>query len=147
MRKKLNIAKKYLLPKQLKNHGVEEKAVTIEDSVILEIISSYTKEAGVRELERQFASIARKSAKILVSKKKKSIKITVKNLEEFLGIQKYMQRDANKEDQIGVATGLAWTSVGGVTLNIEVNIMPGTGKLQLTGQLGDVMKESASARL
>ena len=144
---KLNIAKKYLIPKQLKAHGIDEGAIKITDSVILEIINSYTREAGVRSLERQFANICRKSARQIVSKKKSKIDITSKNLEEYLGVKKYLPEDTNTEDQVGVATGLAWTSVGGVTLSIEVNVMQGSGKLQLTGQLGDVMKESASAGL
>lgn len=144
---KLNIAKKYLLPKQLTEHGMEEKNLKIKDAIILEIINSYTREAGVRNLERQFANICRKCARQIVSKKKSSIEITSKNLEKYLGVKKYLPDDANTEDQVGVATGLAWTSVGGVTLNIEVNVMRGSGKLQLTGQLGDVMKESASAGL
>ncbi|MEX1377874.1 MAG: endopeptidase La [Eubacteriales bacterium] len=144
---KLNIAKKYLLPKQLKEHGMEEKNIKISDSVILEIINAYTREAGVRSLERQFANICRKAAREIVSKKKANLSVTSKNLEQYLGIKKYLPDDTNTEDQIGVATGLAWTSVGGVTLNIEVNVMRGSGKLQLTGQLGDVMKESASAGL
>jgi len=144
---KLNIAKKYLLPKQLSAHGIEEKLVKIDDKVILEIINAYTREAGVRNLERQFANICRKCARQIVSKKKTSIEITSKNLEKYLGVKKYLLEDINTEDQVGVATGLAWTSVGGVTLSIEVNVMKGSGKLQLTGQLGDVMKESASAGL
>jgi len=144
---KLNIAKKYLLPKQLKAHGMDEKTVKIADKVILEIIDTYTREAGVRNLERQFANICRKCAREIVSKRKTSIEITSKNLEKYLGVKKYIPDDTNTEDQVGVATGLAWTSVGGVTLNIEVNVMSGSGKLQLTGQLGDVMKESASAGL
>ena len=144
---KLNIAKKYLLPKQLKSHGMDEKTVKIADKVILEIIDTYTREAGVRNLERQFANICRKCAREIVSKRKTSIEITSKNLEKYLGVKKYIPDDTNTEDQVGVATGLAWTSVGGVTLNIEVNVMSGSGKLQLTGQLGDVMKESASAGL
>lgn len=144
---KLNIAKKYLLPKQLLEHGMEQKNLKIKDPIILEIINYYTREAGVRNLERQFANICRKCARQIVSKKKTSVEITTKNLEKYLGVKKYLPDDANTEDQIGVATGLAWTSVGGVTLNIEVNVMRGSGKLQLTGQLGDVMKESASAGL
>jgi len=144
---KLNIAKKYLVPKQLKAHGIDENAIKIDDKVILEIINAYTREAGVRNLERQFANICRKAARQIVSKKKAKIEITSKNLEEYLGVKKYLPEDTNTEDQVGVATGLAWTSVGGVTLSIEVNVMQGSGKLQLTGQLGDVMKESASAGL
>ena len=121
--------------------------ITISDKVILEIINAYTREAGVRNLERQFANVCRKAARQIVSKKKSNIEITSKNLEKYLGVKKYLPDDTNTEDQVGVATGLAWTSVGGVTLNIEVNVMRGSGKLQLTGQLGDVMKESASAGL
>ena len=144
---KLNIAKKYLIPKQLISHGMEDKKIIISDKVILDIIHSYTREAGVRNLERQFANICRKAAREIVSNKKTKIEVTLKNLEQYLGVKKYLPDDTNTEDQVGVATGLAWTSVGGVTLNIEVNVMQGSGKLQLTGQLGDVMKESASAGL
>lgn len=144
---KLNIANKYLLPKQLSAHGIDEDAITIKDTVILEIINAYTREAGVRNLERQFANICRKCARQIVSKKKTPIEITSKNLGKYLGVKKYLPDDTNTKDQVGVATGLAWTSVGGVTLSVEVNVMQGSGKLQLTGQLGDVMKESASTGL
>lgn len=144
---KLNIAKKYLLPKQLKAHGMKKKNVHLTDKVILAVINGYTREAGVRNLEREFAHICRKCAREIISKKKDTIKITLENLEKYLGVKKHLPDDTNTTDLVGVVTGLAWTSVGGVTLNVEANVMQGSGKLQLTGQLGDVMKESASAGL
>lgn len=144
---KLNIAKRHLMPKQLKEHGLEHGSLFISDKIMLEIINGYTREAGVRNLEREIANICRKCTRELIEKKKKSIRLTQGNLEKYIGIKKYIHEDANQQNEIGVATGLAWTKVGGVTLNIEVIVMEGSGKLELTGQLGDVMKESAQAAL
>lgn len=142
---KFQIAKKHLLDKQLKKHGVTKKNVSINDSAIKGIISHYTKEAGVRTLERKIANVLRKAALKIVDNPETQIKVTSKNLEEFLGKEIFLDDFASKKDEIGVVTGLAWTQVGGDTLSVEVNIMEGTGNLELTGQLGDVMKESAKA--
>lgn len=142
---KFQIAKKHLLGKQLKKHGVTKKNVSINDSAIKGIISHYTKEAGVRTLERKIANVLRKAALKIVDNPETQIKVTSKNLEEFLGKEIFLDDFASKKDEIGVVTGLAWTQVGGDTLSVEVNIMEGTGNLELTGQLGDVMKESAKA--
>lgn len=144
---KMHIAKKYLLPKQLKEHGLDEKSVIVSDNTLNDIITLYTREAGVRNLEREIANLCRKCAKEIIDTEKSSIKVTKKSLEKMLGVAKYHIDSTELDDKIGVVTGLAWTAVGGVTLNIEVNVMPGTGKLELTGQLGDVMKESAIAAL
>lgn len=140
---KFQIAKRYLVPKQIKEHGLLDYDVKISDNSIKETISSYTREAGVRRLERTIGSLCRKSAKRIVEEKVKSIRINTGNLKSYLGAPKYQYDNINKKNEIGMVTGLAWTSVGGVTLNIEVNLMPGKGKVQLTGKLGDVMKESA----
>lgn len=142
---KLHIAKDHLLPKQLKAHGLTKNQLQIRENAIQKIIRYYTREAGVRELERQLASICRKTAKIIVSGEKKRVIVTDKNVEEFLGKPLYHYGQAELEDQVGVATGLAYTPVGGDTLQIEVSLSPGKGKLVLTGKLGDVMKESAQA--
>ena len=144
---KMHIAKKYLLPKQMEKHGLKEGMISVSDSTLTDIISLYTREAGVRNLEREIANLCRKCAKEIIDTKKKSIRVTKNSLEKLLGVAKYREGDTELNDRVGVATGLAWTAVGGVTLNIEVNVMPGTGKLELTGQLGDVMKESALAAL
>ncbi len=144
---KMNIAKKYLLPKQLREHGLDEKSVIVSDNTIKSIITQYTREAGVRNLERELANLCRKCAKEIIDTEKKSIKVSKNNLEKMLGIAKFRIDNAELDNKIGVVTGLAWTAVGGVTLNIEANVMSGTGKLELTGQLGDVMKESAVAAL
>ena len=140
---KLHIAKNHLVPKQMKRHGLKPSQLLIEDDTIIEIIEHYTREAGVRNLERELAGVCRKAAKALVADKKRSIIVTPATLENYLGKQKYHFDKVDKEDEIGVVRGLAWTSVGGDTLSVEVNIMPGTGRIELTGQLGDVMKESA----
>lgn len=140
---KFNIAKKHLLPKQLKKHGINGKMLRITDKALHEIISGYTREAGVRTLERTIASLIRKSAKILVSGEKNRVVIDLCDLEPMLGPQKYKDSIVNKKSEVGVTNGLAWTSVGGETMPIEVALMPGTGKIELTGSLGDVMKESA----
>ena len=142
---KLHIAKDHLLPKQLKDHGLTKSSLQIRDDAILSIIRHHTREAGVRSLERQLASICRKAAKIIVSNEKKRIVLTEKSIQEYLGKPKFRYGQAELEDQVGVATGLAYTTVGGDTLAIEVLLSPGKGKLTLTGKLGDVMKESAQA--
>ena len=141
---KLLIAKKFLIKKQMKDHGLKEEELTIDDSAIKEVIASYTREAGVRNLNREMANLCRKSAKELALEKKDSIKITDKNVEKYLGVPHY-EREKISENGIGVVTGLAWTEVGGETLTIEVNKMKGKGMLNLTGQLGNVMKESVQA--
>lgn len=142
---KLQIVLKYLLPKQLKEHGLKEDNLKISESAIRDIINNYTREAGVRSLERNIANICRKAAKRIVEEKLKAIRITSGNISNYLGGEKYRFDLVNEENQIGVANGLAWTAVGGETLSIEVNCMKGKGKIQLTGKLGDVMKESAMA--
>lgn len=142
---KIHIAKDHLLPKQIKEHGLTKSQLQIKEEALRNIVRYYTREAGVRELERQLASICRKAAKMIVSGEKKRVIVTVRNLEDLLGKKKYRYGQAEMEDQIGVATGLAYTTVGGDTLQIEVTLTPGKGKLILTGKLGDVMKESAQA--
>lgn len=142
---KFQIAKNHLLGKQLKKHGLTKKNVSVNDSAIKGIIAHYTKEAGVRTLERKIANVLRKAALKIVDNPETQVKVTSKNLEEFLGKEIFLDDFASKKDEIGVVTGLAWTQVGGDTLSVEVNIMDGTGNLELTGQLGDVMKESAKA--
>lgn len=142
---KLNIAKRYLLPKQVKEHGLTEKQIDIGDKTLLSVIRHYTREAGVRNLERQIAGLCRKAAKIIAEGSKEKVIITLRNLEQFLGIPRYRYNVSEKENLVGVVTGLAWTEVGGDVLNIEVSLMKGKGKLILTGKLGDVMKESAQA--
>ncbi len=144
---KRNIAEKYLVKKQIAEHGLKEKQVKISDNTIKEIIERYTRESGVRSLERNIGKLVRKAAVQIVENKKKTVVINNNNIKNYLGIPKYDYDLAYEEDQIGVVTGLAWTQVGGETLFIEVNTMKGDGKLQLTGQLGDVMKESAMAAL
>jgi len=142
---KLHIAKQHLLPKQIKEHGLKKGLLQIRDEALINIVRYYTREAGVRTLERQLATICRKAARLLVSEKKRRIVVTEKNLEEFLGKRIYRYGQAELTDQVGVATGLAYTAFGGDTLSIEVSLSPGKGKLVLTGKLGDVMKESAQA--
>ena len=144
---KFHIAKDYLLPKTVKNNGLTMEQMNIADNAIREIIEHYTREAGVRKLEQQLGKICRRAAKELLSSRKKTIKVTVKSLEDYLGKPRYHFDMMNENDEVGVARGLAWTSVGGDTLSIEVNVMPGTGKVELTGKLGDVMKESAMAAI
>jgi ATP-dependent Lon protease len=131
--------------KQIEKNGLNEKQLSISDKAISHIINGYTKEAGVRNLERKLGEICRKVAREILESDKKSVKITDKNLEKYLGKERYTFDEINKEDEIGIVRGLAWTSVGGDTLQIEVNVMPGKGKFELTGKLGDVMKESARA--
>lgn len=142
---KLHIAKEHLLAKQMERNGVKEGQLTISDGAMAKIISGYTREAGVRNLERKLGEICRKTARILYEGEKQTVRVTEQNLEKYLGKVKYTFDKKNETDEIGIVRGLAWTSVGGDTLEIEVNIMPGKGEFQLTGQLGDVMKESAQA--
>jgi ATP-dependent Lon protease len=142
---KLQIASRYLLPKQRKNHGLEDEQLSIEDDTLLKIVREYTRESGVRNLEQQIAALCRKAAKQIVSDEKIQVSILPGEVKDYLGVSKYRYGMAELEDQIGTVTGLAWTEVGGDTLLIEVTVVQGTGKLTLTGQLGDVMKESAQA--
>ncbi len=142
---KFHIAKKHLLPKQILRNGLTTKQLAISDKALAKVIASYTKEAGVRNLERRLGAICRKAAKEIVSNQAPKVRVNEKNLEKFLGKERYSFQLANEKDEVGIVRGLAWTSVGGDTLQIEVNVMPGKGKFELTGQLGDVMKESARA--
>ena len=142
---KLHIAKEHLIAKQREQNGLKKSELVFSDKALAEVIASYTKEAGVRNLERRIAAICRKADRELLEGKKKSIRITEKNLETYLGKPRYRVNPANEKPEIGIVRGLAWTSVGGDTLEIEVNVMPGKGAFQLTGQMGDVMKESAQA--
>jgi ATP-dependent Lon protease len=143
---KMQIAKNYLLPKQLKNHNMSVTEFAIEDEAMLELIRFYTRESGVRQLEREIAALARKSLKrILADKTIKNITITKNDLEEFLGVKKYRHSIAEKHDSIGVATGLAYTEVGGEMMSIEAVLIPGKGEIKSTGKLGEVMKESTQA--
>ncbi|KAF6629729.1 endopeptidase La [Paenibacillus sp. EKM208P] len=142
---KLEIANRYLLPKQKREHGLNEEQLVIGEDTLLRVIREYTRESGVRNLEQQMASLCRKAAKSVVSGGEGPIQITPDNLKDYLGIAKFRYGVAELEDQIGTVTGLAWTEVGGETLMIEVTVVPGSGKLILTGKLGDVMKESAQA--
>lgn len=144
---KANIAMKYLLPKQMELHGLTTKNLKIDEETIRDIINYYTREAGVRNLEREIGSVCRKVAKTIVSENKKVVTVSRASLEKYLGVKRYRFDFANEVDEIGIATGLAWTPVGGDTLSIEVNLMQGNGKLELTGHLGDVMKESAKAAM
>ena len=142
---KFHIAKEHLVPKQKKANGLKEAQLVIEDEALMEVISGYTREAGVRSLERQIGRICRKSARKILEEQVKEVVVTKENLEEFLGKERYEFQPANEKPEIGIVRGLAWTAVGGDTLQIEVNVMPGKGEFLLTGQLGDVMKESAQA--
>ena len=142
---KINIANKYLLPKQVKDNGVKENEMTLSKDIIKEIIQSYTKESGVRNLEREISKVARKVVKKVISGEEKEVKIDLKNLPDYLGIQKFKFGELENEDKIGVVTGLAWTEYGGEILKIETVIMPGKGRMQITGKLGDVMQESIKA--
>lgn len=144
---KVNIARKYLVPKQLKEHGLSDDNLKLSDSTLTDIVSKYTRESGVRELERTVATVCRKVATKIVETKKVEVRVNSKNLNKFLGSQKYRYEDINEINEIGIVKGLAWTPVGGDTLNIEVAPMKGKGTLVLTGQMGDVMKESAKAGL
>ena len=140
---KFHIAKEHLIPKQMEKHGLAPYDVTITGGALRKAIAAYTKEAGVRSLERKIGEICRKAAREILEDGKKELKVSESNLSRYLGKERYHVNLANKEDEVGVVRGLAWTSVGGDTLEIEVNVMPGKGEIQLTGQLGDVMKESA----
>ena len=142
---KFHIAKDHLIPKQIKANGLKERQLIISDGAISDMITRYTREAGVRSLERQIAGICRKAARKVLEEKQKQVDVTEENLKDFLGNEKYTIDPANDTDEIGIVRGLAWTAVGGVTLQVEVNLMPGKGEFNLTGQLGNVMKESAQA--
>ncbi|MEG6584210.1 endopeptidase La [Dendrosporobacter sp. 1207_IL3150] len=142
---KVQIAKRYLITKQMRDHGLKEKQVIFSEGTIQKVVNEYTREAGVRSLERNIASLCRKAARQIVQDDRTTVKITAQNLHTFLGAPKYRQRQAEANDQIGVSTGLAWTEVGGDVLPTEVTILKGKGKLILTGQLGEVMRESAQA--
>ncbi len=142
---KFHIAKQFLVQKQVKQNGLEAVQLSISDHALEKIIQFYTREAGVRELERKIGGICRKAARRILQDKVGTIKVTSSNLKTYLGMEKYALDKANEEDGIGIVRGLAWTSVGGDTLQIEVNVMPGKGELELTGQLGEVMRESALA--
>ncbi len=144
---KLNIAREYLLPKQLENHGMNKKKLDIKDDALLKIITKYTREAGVRSLERELSAVCRKVAREIVEEKTKKEIVTAKEVNKYLGAEKFEPWTVGKSDEIGVSTGLAWTEAGGEVLNIETTLMPGKGGLILTGHLGDVMKESAQAAL
>ena len=142
---KIEISRRHLIPKTVREHALADKEFSIDDAALQTVIRRYTREAGVRNLERELATLARKSVKELVLTKKKSIKITTKNIEDFLGVPRYRYGEAEHEDLVGVVTGLAWTEVGGELLTIEGVMMPGKGKMTVTGNLRDVMKESISA--
>ena len=142
---KFHIGREHLIPKQMKNNGIKESQLTITDDALVEIIGGYTKEAGVRSLERQIGRICRRTARRLLEEKTDHVEVTKDNLEKFLDRRRFDYVMKNEKPEVGIVRGLAWTSVGGDTLQIEVNVMPGTGDFMLTGQLGDVMKESAQA--
>ena len=142
---KEHIAKEHLIPRQMEINGVPEGCLTIQSAALGKIINNYTKEAGVRNLERSIGRICRRTARAIMEKGKKRVVVTTKNLPDFLGKERFNYLMANPKDEIGISRGLAWTQVGGDTLQIEVNVMPGKGEFLLTGQLGDVMKESAQA--
>ena len=144
---KYHIAKDYLIPKQLEKNGLSKEQLNITGPALEKMIHSYTREAGVRNLERRVGDICRKAAREVLEKKKPSIRVTERNLDHYLGREKVFFDAAGNEAQVGIVRGLAWTSVGGDTLQIEVNVMPGKGVLQMTGQMGDVMKESAQIAL
>jgi ATP-dependent Lon protease len=142
---KCEIAKRHLLSKQLKNHGLKEGELALTDDALSSIIQRYTREAGVRNLEREIAKIARKAVTKIVKKEVVTLEVTADNISDFLGVEKFRYGLAEKEDQVGVVTGLAWTSVGGDLLSIEALKLPGKGRMKTTGKLGDVMKESIDA--
>jgi ATP-dependent Lon protease len=142
---KVEIARKHLIPNAIAKHGLDSKEWSIDDDALLLMIRRYTREAGVRNLERELSTLARKAVKELMISKKKSVKVTEKSLEEFLGVPKYRYGEIESEPQVGIVTGLAWTDVGGELLTIEGVMMPGKGKMTVTGNLRDVMKESISA--
>ena len=138
---KVEIAKRHLIPKQIKNHGLKEGEFTLTEEGLRLTIQRYTREAGVRNVEREIASLARKAVTEIVSGRSESVTITPENLEDFLGVPKFRHAEIDGEDQVGVTTGLAWTEVGGELLNIEAVTVPGKGRVSSTGKLGDVMKE------
>jgi ATP-dependent Lon protease len=142
---KREIAKQHLIPKQVKNHALKKGEFSIADDALLEVIRTYTREAGVRSLERELAKLARKAVTEIVKGKTKEVNVTIEGLESFLGVKRHRYGLAEAEDQIGVVTGLAWTSVGGELLPIEALRLPGKGRMKTTGKLGDVMKESIDA--
>ena len=142
---KLEIAKQHLVTKQIKDHGLKDGELVIEDDALRNVIRLYTREAGVRNLEREIAKIARKTVTAIVGRKKSSVSVTADNLDEYLGVKKFRFGEIEDSDQVGVTTGLAWTEVGGELLNIEAVKVPGKGKVTATGKLGDVMKESIQA--
>ncbi len=142
---KVEIARKHLIPNSISKHGLDSKEWSIDDDALLLIIRRYTREAGVRNLERELSTLARKAVKDLMISKRKSVKVTEKNLEDFLGVPKYRYGEIEEDDQVGVVTGLAWTDVGGELLTVEGVMMPGKGRMTVTGNLRDVMKESISA--
>jgi ATP-dependent Lon protease len=142
---KLEIAKRHLIPKQRKKHGLSQRQLKVTDDAVLDIISGWTRESGVRRLEREIAAVCRKTASKLVAGEAKAITVKTGVLEEFLGVRRYKPESIAGKDEIGLVKGLAWTSAGGETLDVEVNVMEGTGRLELTGNLGEVMKESAHA--
>jgi ATP-dependent Lon protease len=142
---KVEIARKHLIPNAIAKHGLDSREWSIDDDALLLMIRRYTREAGVRNLERELSTLARKAVKELMISKKKSVKVTEKSLEEFLGVPKYRYGEIESEPQVGIVTGLAWTDVGGELLTIEGVMMPGKGKMTVTGNLRDVMKESISA--
>lgn len=144
---KLHIAKEHLIAKQIKKNGLKRDQLIISDKAIAKMIGGYTKEAGVRNLERKIGAVCRKAARMIYEKERESVRVTGSNLEKYLGIVRYTKDLINEKDDVGIVRGLAWTSVGGVTLEVEVNCMPGKGEMKLTGKLGDVMKESAMAAL
>lgn len=144
---KFHIAKRYLVKKQLERNGLTAEQLTISDQALQKMIHNYTREAGVRNLERRIGEITRKAAREFLEGDRKAVRVTEGNLKKYLGREKVTFEDANEEDEVGIVRGLAWTSVGGDTLQIEVNVMPGKGRLQMTGQMGDVMKESAQTAL
>ena len=142
---KINIANKYLLPKQIKENGVKTEELELEDGTIREIIRSFTRESGVRNLEREISKVARKVVKKVVSGEEKKVVVTNKNIPDFLGVKKFKYGEVESEDRVGIVTGLAWTEFGGEILKIETVHMPGKGRMQITGKLGDVMQESVKA--
>ncbi|PHQ93738.1 MAG: AAA family ATPase [Marinosulfonomonas sp.] len=142
---KSEIAKQHLIAKQVKNHGLKKSEFKLEDAALKEIIRTYTREAGVRSLEREIAKLARKTVTRIVRGEEEKISITTENLEEYLGVKRFRYGLAEEEDHVGVVTGLAWTSVGGELLSIEALKLPGKGRMKSTGKLGDVMKESIDA--
>jgi ATP-dependent Lon protease len=144
---KLGIAKNYLIPKQLEEHGINKKILNITDSGLKNLISQYTREAGVRNLEREIANVCRKVAKKIAEGEEKMFVVTSQNIHKYLGVPKYLPEEEMEKDEVGVSTGLAWTETGGDIIYVEATPMKGKGHLTLTGQLGDVMKESAQAAL